>query len=412
MLFYNPYNFDKNSSLTIDFSIGYDSTSMPSYEHDVNSVACSSDGTKIIIALEQVIMISEDSAVTWKTVLPNNQFEPWSTVACDSDFSNLIVASNSGRIYISNDSGDTWSESRPNGNQDLDWHCVASDGDGSTLLACIYGGRLYKSTNSGSSWAEVQPDGDSDYNFDKIKVSSNGLIIAISVYGGRLYKSTNGGSSWTELQPEGDADKNWGGISISDDGTLILAGVYNGRGYISTNSGSTWTEVQPDGDFDRYWLDSEIKSDGSLIMTRVGGGIFNSTDSGESWSETGVSGTGYSNDFAISDNSVVYGASSTYFQKSTNGESSFAGIKPAKFSFIYYIDDEMAGCFSTSAEEIIDDIYKITLTSSETNADKILIKNAVSETQTYNSLIIYSEKSGYTDWKDKVKKYAKLAFLK
>ena len=116
--------------------------------------------------------------------------------------------------------------------------------DGKTILAGVYSGRLYLSTNTGSTWSEVQPAGDANRNWYTSSMSADGKTILAGVYStsnGRLYLSTNTGSTWSEVQPAGDADRNWRTSSMSADGKTILAGVYSGRLYLGIEGGGAKT---------------------------------------------------------------------------------------------------------------------------------------------------------------------------
>jgi hypothetical protein len=68
----------------------------------------------------------------------------WGSVASSADGSKLLAANNGGQLYVSTNSGITWTA------QDFsrNWQSVAISADGSKLVAAEYGGQLYTSTGN------------------------------------------------------------------------------------------------------------------------------------------------------------------------------------------------------------------------------------------------------------------------
>ncbi|RLF57207.1 MAG: hypothetical protein DRN27_08200, partial [Thermoplasmata archaeon] len=118
------------------------------------------------------------------------------------------------------------------------------------------------------------------------------------------------------------------------------------------------------------------------------------TNSGVAWSKrTVLAQELYHNSAISSDGSIVYVGSPHYCSKSINSGASYSHLTPSKFSYIYFLDDVFKGALSNYPNQLIDDIYKLSLATSETNGNKILISNAVSNTRSYNSLLINSNKN-------------------
>ena len=170
-----------------------------------------------------------------------NYLKAWSTVASDADGSVLVATINPGRLYVSTDSGATWTERQPAGASDKYWKTVTVSDDGSKILAAVGGssaGRIYLSSNSGVNWSEIQPAGASDKKWNSVAVSGSGdkMIVAnggdfFTCMGGpcRLFISSNGGTNWAETQPAGASNFYWNAVAVSDDGLYILAAISNGR---------------------------------------------------------------------------------------------------------------------------------------------------------------------------------------
>jgi len=120
------------------------------------SVACSSDGSKVLAgettveAFGAYPYISTDYGVTWSitgaslgTSLPDTG--GWKCVAMNGDGSKLAVAKSNGYIYLSTDSGNTWTQQTAAGVGD--WCSIAFSGDGNRLIAGQNNGHYFVRPN-------------------------------------------------------------------------------------------------------------------------------------------------------------------------------------------------------------------------------------------------------------------------
>lgn len=117
-------------------------------------------------------------------------------------------------------------------------------------------GKLWRTTNGGNSWTEVGGDLDPKAQVGPIKFhpENSQTVFAASTHG--VYRSTNGGTNWTNIT-QGKVDNN----VIMD-----LDYYYN----------------KASGKFILYLIDQvQYHADGTT--TRCTGGIFQSTDQGETW---------------------------------------------------------------------------------------------------------------------------------
>jgi hypothetical protein len=95
-------------------------------------VTSSADGTKLVACAHSGnIYISTDSGATWT---PRSIVNNWYSVASSSDGTKLIACATGGQIYVSSDSGLTWTAQE----SARDWCSVASSADGKRLMACPY----------------------------------------------------------------------------------------------------------------------------------------------------------------------------------------------------------------------------------------------------------------------------------
>ena len=210
----------------------------------------------------------------------------------------------------------TWSEIRPAGDANKNWWEVAINGDGTVIVAGINNGRLYLSTNSGASWTEQRPgSSDADYVWGQLAVNSDGTKIIAAASGYRCWVYTSG--SWTEHYPPGGtpANKTYNAVAISPDGTKMLASTDTRLYYYN---GSSWSEVRPAGDVNKAWHVVGI-NDNSDMLAACGspGRAYISTNAGSSWSETQPAGN---NDVtyrggALSSDNTKYTLSGLYSTK-------------------------------------------------------------------------------------------------
>ncbi len=120
-------------------------------------------------------------------VVPTGQY--WNTCAMSSDGTRIIIGS-SEKLFISSNSGSSWTEVRPAGDQALDWSTTSMSADGMKIIAGVYVGRLYISTDGGINWDETRPGG-YDYNapWNSARVSSDGNKLLATVRGGRIWSN-------------------------------------------------------------------------------------------------------------------------------------------------------------------------------------------------------------------------------
>jgi photosystem II stability/assembly factor-like uncharacterized protein len=243
------------------------------------SVASSADGSKLLAATwDDQLYRSLDSGANWTASAPTNY---WSSVACSADGSRWVAASvaqtwtnQSGRIYVSADSGATWTTtSAP---ADL-WSSAAVSADGTKLVAAartfssqiVGSGRIYLSTDSGSSW---KLSGATSNNWISVACSASGtkLVAVASLENGGdglIYTSSDSGATWNSVTT---TPMGWSSVACSADGNTLVAvgfGVTSVT-YVSTNSGAAWSAwEQPAG---AGWTSAACSADGGSIFA-VGG---------------------------------------------------------------------------------------------------------------------------------------------
>jgi hypothetical protein len=270
-------------------------------------LASSADGMRVI-ATSYVgpISVSTDAGVTW-TSTSSPEFT-WISFASSADGTKLAAAAGQddhpygseqgdGSIYISIDSGATWSRTTALINRN--WASIAISADGAKLVAAEkgesgVGGSIYTSTNLGASWVTTSAPtngwGSIASSADGTRLAGVGLLPEDGIFTSAIYTSRDSGASWLRTSAP---INNWTAIASSADGIRLVAvsgfyntSVFSGDGliYTSLDSGATWTAAgAPVSD----WEGVASSADGTRLVAASGSGpIYFSNNSGASWEAT------------------------------------------------------------------------------------------------------------------------------
>lgn len=255
-----------------------------------SAVASSDDGMKIA-AVEYPggrLVVSSDGGQSWMDPMPDDT-RSYTSVASSSDGTKLIAAVENGYLYTSTDSGATWTPRFSDSNKN--WYSVASSADGNKLVAADTT-NVYTSTDGGVIWTPRRSTGG---HIGYVASSTDGTKLIFAENLGHVYTSTDSGVTWTDRLSS--SFNQWSSVASSSDGSKLIATENPGRIWISTNSGVTWTPntVGPAGT-NTKWTRVSVSSDGSRIAATANnpsGLVAISYDGGTSWTPTGV-GTSWS----------------------------------------------------------------------------------------------------------------------
>jgi hypothetical protein len=287
------------------------------------AVASSADGSRLLAAeVGGRLYTSADSGVTWT---PHESNRWWIAVSSSADGKKLAAAAMEGQIYISSDGGTTWT---PRATAEY-WHSIASSADGTTLVAVTsmfdgmtitkgLKGFIYVSNDSGVTWTRRFTEGD----WFSVAISADGRKMVAAQYlpysfkyddierVPGIYHSTDAGVTWTDLNVSLGGkridDNTWFSVASSADGSKIVAvdqKYYStqessdradagyGALWTSTDSGETWA-IQAVPGMNRRWTAVAMSGNGNVII----GLIYNydhwiSRDGGERWLKGGNDGT-------------------------------------------------------------------------------------------------------------------------
>ena len=237
--------------------------------------------------------ISTDGGATWSRKVTGMTFGASSSThsVCLARSSPTIMyatVSNSGSIFKSTNSGDSWTELTGAGVRN--WQGIKCNETGEIVVAAASVGYLYKSTDGGSSWTAMTGSGTPQW--DSVFVSDDGSVIVGLPVPGNLTISRNGGTTWSTVTSVG-INKTWRGLSGSSDGSVLFASaVGTERSYLSTDSGVTWTQLTSFGTAGSYWGTATSYSGRKLITAKGDGYAYVSQDGGTTWVEQTSLGIG------------------------------------------------------------------------------------------------------------------------
>jgi photosystem II stability/assembly factor-like uncharacterized protein len=208
----------------------------------------------------------------------------WLALASSADGTKLVAAADypTWGIYVSADSGATWTETAQ-----LFADTLTSSADG-TKLAATQGnnGFIFTSTNSGATWTQTSAP---QMNWYYLAGSTNGNTLAaagqLSGAGPlQIFVSHDSGGTWTGANAP---VTNWNCLASSADGTrLVAANGGNGSFFTSVDSGGTWTQQTNQPSI--WWSGVASSADGIKLaaVTTAAGGIYTSTNGGTNWAQT------------------------------------------------------------------------------------------------------------------------------
>jgi photosystem II stability/assembly factor-like uncharacterized protein len=236
---------------------------------------------------------STDSGDSWSTVPDIGRVTALTFVEDGSG--RVIVGEATGRLWVSDDDGETWTESmpRPGGGPITTFATGAAAGSASIVFATAADGQVHRSTDGGISFRDIgdpvpggEPRG--------IAISSDDVDeLWVSAADEGAFRSTDGGGSW-EPQPNGltkseQADEfdlaHFRAIRVAPGRAgdeLFLAG-FDGL-FRSTDGGEQWDPIETQADHvSGLDVSPDFADDQTVVVMSYVKGGFISEDAGETW---------------------------------------------------------------------------------------------------------------------------------
>jgi hypothetical protein len=153
------------------------------------------------------ILISTNSGSSWVRSGPTTTSKGWKSICCSSDFTKLAAVAGfspgntTEYIYTSADSGATWTQRTTAGQKT--WRSIACDSTGTNLVATTYStasptGGVFISNNSGATWSETKIS--INANFGGIVSCSSDFkyIVITDSGGGQYFYSSDYGNNFSQ----------------------------------------------------------------------------------------------------------------------------------------------------------------------------------------------------------------------
>ncbi len=231
-------------------------------------------------SIDDSIFRSNDSGRSWELVSAGLTL---GLLDCVGNGSNLFAYGKNDTIFRSSDNGLSWSQLELNiANTSIG----ALAGIGSVLVAgtvdlSIDGGvGIYRSIDTGMNWVASSTG---IINSTVPVLTLCGTKLFAGVTGGGAFLSNDGGNNWVSIDSPGSLVQAFVG-----NGTDLFMGTSNGL-YRSTDTGLTWMEA--DSGLTSTDVISLAANDGFLFAGILDyGGVFRSSDSGKSWTSSGLQG--------------------------------------------------------------------------------------------------------------------------
>ena len=377
---------------------------------------------------------SQDSGATFSnTNLPLGR---WTSISSDAAGTYLVATAWDKQIYVSNDSGITWTAKSTGQEPDTyNWNDIESSNSGQYLYAIREGAKLFKSSDYGVTWSDLNaPNFNVNYN-ESLGVSTDGSKIVYpqsineeALFNCFVYQTLQGQDCWPKLSISNDYGQSWTSVGVagpffvnelavsSNAQTQILTSIggdllaerYDYEIFVSRDSGLTWAQkkVIP---FNGYSSSVSISGDGQKMIATLDGGLtfFVSTDFGDTWIEKSlteeignfrseVSNTSISNDgskvYALTDSGLYLSTDFGDFWQQTNAPDD-AGCNDIKLS-------------PDGSKIVLSCNYSVQYsensgqTFSEINSDQGSYRRAVAASQDFSTVAFASSEDVYVSHTD------------
>ena len=275
----------------------------------ISTIWVDSDGTLLAGTMEHGVAVSSDEGSHWNFwEVGEGHTSLWLYFIYRSEQTEyLYVGTNDGGLYITTDNGISWEQAAlfdPTG--------IVEDSEGSLYASTDFYG-IFKSTNNGLSWFPVYSYfGVPSFYTIAISTANNYIFAGSSMDG--IYRSANSGQNWSQVNNGLPDSSSCYSFAILNSGEIFA--VVNGGLYVSTDNGNSWTLKLPHS----YGLHTlKLLPDNVLLAGSASNyntdRVIKSTDLGETWEKLdnglGMSYVEQLNYKQTVDNSIVYYAATT-----------------------------------------------------------------------------------------------------
>jgi photosystem II stability/assembly factor-like uncharacterized protein len=243
--------------------------------------------TMLYAGTDSGVFVSSDSGATWSASSGSPIFVE--SMAVDpADPSTVFVGSTAGSLSRTTDGGTSWASRRtglPNSSAVVD---ISFGSTSSILFAALDGDGLYTTTDAGANWSLV--GGGTGMTTEKplaVKMHpSNGSRAWVGSAGG-VFATTDGGTTWTRFSTSAPGRVSVRALARSaTTPTAVYAATDSGL-FASTDGATTWT-ARNDGltelELTAVAIDPAVST--TVYVGTEDSGVFKSTNGGTSWTAT------------------------------------------------------------------------------------------------------------------------------
>jgi photosystem II stability/assembly factor-like uncharacterized protein len=236
------------------------------------------DENFLLSSADKGIYLSRNSGKTWSRTALDSKFR-WQSVCSDDEGKNLVALAPNAPLYLSDDFGKTWN---PTSTGKKTWTTIVSDSTGQYATAAASKDGIYSSFDFGKNWMKT-----SSLKANWIELTSDAeghYQFAASADSGLLY-SHDSGSSWMESEIE---IMSWRSIVADFSGQFVAACSSAGGVYISDNFGVTYShsalpKIGGGGNASCKSLSVDRKSREVFIVELMGNKFVSSSNKGKEW---------------------------------------------------------------------------------------------------------------------------------
>jgi len=173
------------------------------------------------------VYVSHDSGTTWSPV-GGEQAVDTAVIALavhPTDANTVYASMPTAGVFLTNDGGQTWTPSDA-GLPSIPVISLAIDpSDPKVLFAGLAGGSVYKSTDGGLSWVQSSAGLDPNARITSIAIDPNSTqVVYVADFLSGVYVSTDSGEIWHAIN-EGLQHRAVNVLALSEDGMVLYAGV-------------------------------------------------------------------------------------------------------------------------------------------------------------------------------------------
>lgn len=221
---------------------------------------------------------SEDDGQTWSVINSDMTVAYiWSLAKGQGD---QLFAGTERGIYRSDDNGKTWASAALD---TCDIRSIVYGSDG-TLYAGAWGRGVYASNDNGTSWHTVN-SGLSCLAIQSLSMNSASELYA-ATFGGGIYKSADKGQSWQQLNIS--YPHVWA-VNAAPNGK-VYAGTYGDGVYVSEDNGMSWNKLSS-GLASQYIYNIVTDKSFNVYLNSWEAGIYSLTDGAKLWKLMGMEGS-------------------------------------------------------------------------------------------------------------------------